>query len=66
VAKEIVRDEELMTPAEVAQAFRVDVKTVARWAQDGRFPPGSVIRTLGGHRRFYAAAIRVLLNGGWS
>jgi len=41
--------DDLMTPAEVAQAFRVDVKTVSRWAQEGRLP---CIRTLGGHRRY--------------
>ncbi|MFB4273073.1 BldC family transcriptional regulator [Nonomuraea sp. GTA35] len=40
---------ELMTPAEVAQLFRVDPKTVTRWATAGRI--GSV-RTPGGHRRY--------------
>jgi excisionase family DNA binding protein len=39
----------LMTPAEVAEAFRVDVKTVGRWAKEGKL---TSIRTLGGHRRF--------------
>ncbi|WP_446566379.1 BldC family transcriptional regulator [Trueperella abortisuis] len=38
-----------MTPAEVAALFRVDPKTVARWADSGKLPS---IRTLGGHRRF--------------
>lgn len=42
-------DTELMTPAEVAALFRVDPKTVARWADSGKIPS---IRTLGGHRRF--------------
>ncbi|HEX2575692.1 MAG TPA: BldC family transcriptional regulator [Aquihabitans sp.] len=39
----------LMTPAEVAELFRVTPKTVTRWAEAGKLP---AIRTLGGHRRF--------------
>lgn len=39
----------VMTPAEVARFFRVDPKTVARWAQAGRL---ASFRTPGGHRRF--------------
>lgn len=42
-------DQRLMTPAEVAAFFRVDAKTVTRWALAGRLPS---IRTLGGHRRY--------------
>jgi len=41
--------ERLLTPGEVALMFRVDPKTVTRWASAGRI--GS-IRTPGGHRRF--------------
>ncbi|MDY5584745.1 MAG: BldC family transcriptional regulator [Arcanobacterium sp.] len=51
---------ELMTPSEVAELFRVDPKTVARWANDGKIP---TLRTLGGHRRFRRADIEKLLNG---
>jgi excisionase family DNA binding protein len=40
--------ERLLTPAEVAAMFRVDPKTVTRWARAGKL---SSIRTLGGHRR---------------
>ena len=40
---------ELLTPAEVAEMFRVNPKTVTRWARAGKI---SAIRTLGGHRRF--------------
>lgn len=40
---------ELLTTAEVAKAYRVDPKTVARWANAGKL---SSIRTLGGHRRY--------------
>jgi excisionase family DNA binding protein len=50
--------EQLLTPGEVAALFRVDPKTVTRWAQDGRL---TCIRTLGGHRRFRAAEVHALL-----
>ena len=42
-------EDRLMTPAEVAQAFKVDPKTVTRWAKAGKL---SSIRTLGNHRRY--------------
>jgi excisionase family DNA binding protein len=38
--------------------FRVNPKTVTRWARAGRI---SAVRTLGGHRRFRAAEIRRFL-----
>jgi excisionase family DNA binding protein len=47
-----------LTPAEVAQLFRVDPKTVTRWARAGKL---SSVRTLGGHRRYRASEIRRLL-----
>ena len=50
--------EALLTPSEVAALFRVDPKTVTRWAQDGRL---SSVRTLGGHRRFRATEVHALL-----
>jgi excisionase family DNA binding protein len=50
--------ERLLTPGEVASLFRVDPKTVTRWASAGRI--GS-IRTPGGHRRFREAEVRALL-----
>ena len=50
--------EELLTPSEVAAMFRVNPKTVTRWARAGRI---SYIKTLGGHRRFKATEIRRLL-----
>ena len=43
--------------------FRVDPKTVTRWAAAGRI---SSIRTPGGHRRFRESEIRALLDGGRS
>ena len=39
------------TPGEVAAMFRVDPKTVTRWAATGKLAHG-VITTPGGHRRF--------------
>lgn len=48
----------LLTPSEVAAMFRVNPKTVTRWARAGKI---SAIRTLGGHRRFRAAEIRRFL-----
>ena len=50
----------LLTPGEAATLFRVDPKTVTRWAASGRI--GS-IRTPGGHRRFRESEVRALLNG---
>ncbi|WP_182111689.1 MULTISPECIES: BldC family transcriptional regulator [unclassified Actinotalea] len=50
----------LLTPSEVASMFRVDPKTVTRWAKAGKL---SAIRTLGGHRRYSEAEVRGLLNG---
>jgi excisionase family DNA binding protein len=51
-------DQRLLTPAEVAALFRVDPKTVTRWAKAGKL---SSIRTLGGHRRYWEAEVRRLL-----
>ncbi len=52
--------ESLLTPAEVAAMFRVDPKTVTRWAKAGKI---SAIRTLGGHRRYRESEVRELLRG---
>ena len=51
-------DERLLTPAEVAQLFRVHPKTVSRWVQAGKL---SAVRTLGGHRRYRAHEVYALL-----
>ena len=53
-------NERLLTPGEVAALFRVDPKTVTRWAAFGRI---SSIRTPGGHRRFRESEVRALLRG---
>lgn len=52
--------EALLTPAEVAAMFRVDPKTVTRWAKAGKL---SSIRTLGGHRRYRESEVHALLTG---
>ena len=50
--------EQLLTPSEVAALFRVDPKTVTRWAKAGKL---TSIRTLGGHRRYRATEVQALL-----
>ncbi len=44
----------LLTTGEVARLFRVDPKTVCRWADQGRLP---AIRTPGGQRRVPAGFV---------
>jgi len=51
--------EDLLTPSEVAALFRVDPKTVTRWAKAGKL---TSIRTLGGHRRYKESEVKALLN----
>ena len=51
--------EVLLTPSEVASLFRVDPKTVTRWAKAGKL---TSIRTLGGHRRYKDSEVKALLN----
>jgi excisionase family DNA binding protein len=50
--------ENLLTPSEVAALFRVDPKTVTRWAKAGKL---TSIRTLGGHRRYKESEVKALL-----
>lgn len=47
----------LLTPSEVAALFKVDAKTVTRWANSGRL---TTIRTLGGHRRYKESEVKAL------
>ena len=51
--------EKLLTPAEVAAMFRVDPKTVTRWAKAGKL---TSIKTLGGHRRYKESEVKELLH----
>lgn len=60
MADTVQEPEKLLTPSEVAAIFRVDPKTVTRWAKVGKL---SSIRTLGGHRRFREAEVQALLAG---
>ncbi|HLS48407.1 MAG TPA: BldC family transcriptional regulator [Actinomycetaceae bacterium] len=54
--------EDLLTPGEVADLFRVNPKTVTRWANAGKLTP---VRTLGGHRRYRRSEVeRLLIEGG--
>ena len=53
-----IDSEVLLTPSEVATLFRVDPKTVTRWAKAGKL---TAIRTLGGHRRYRASEVNALL-----
>ena len=47
--------DKLLTPAEVAAMFRVNAKTVTRWARSGRL---SAIKTMNGHRRYRLSEVR--------
>ena len=59
MSPDIQPESPLLTPAEVAALFRVDPKTVTRWAQQGKLPS---IRTLGGHRRYRESEIQAFLH----
>jgi excisionase family DNA binding protein len=66
ISGELVRKPEpkpvpvLMTPGEVAKIFRVDPKTVTRWATAGKL---RFTRTPGGHVRFYKDEIMEMAEG---
>lgn len=56
--------ERYLTPGEVAELFRVDAKTVTRWAKpgpNGKPPKVPSVRTPGGHHRFAERDIMALL-----
>jgi excisionase family DNA binding protein len=48
-------DDRLLTPSEVAEMFRVNPKTVTRWARTGRL---RAMKTIGGHRRYRLSEVR--------
>ncbi|MGH2691635.1 MAG: helix-turn-helix domain-containing protein [Actinomycetota bacterium] len=50
-------ENDYLRTADVAALLHVSPKTVARWAKENRLP---FVKTLGGHRRFPASAIRDL------
>jgi excisionase family DNA binding protein len=47
--------DKLLKPGEVAAIFRVDPKTVTRWAKSGKL---NAVRTPGGHARFRETDVR--------
>jgi excisionase family DNA binding protein len=60
MARSTIVPEDLLSPAEVAALFRVDPKTVTRWAKAGKLDS---IRTLGGHRRYKKSQVLELMHG---
>jgi excisionase family DNA binding protein len=55
-------EDEILTSADVARLFKVDVMTVRRWSLDGRLSPA--FRTPGGHRRYRRSQVELFLRGG--
>jgi excisionase family DNA binding protein len=53
--------ETLLTPAEVAAIWRVDAKTINRWAIAGKLP---FVPTPSGRRLYRESEVRALLTGG--
>lgn len=58
--KREVTGPDLLTPAEVADMWRVDPRTVTRWEKQGKL---RAVKTPGGTRRFYRAEVNALLAG---
>jgi excisionase family DNA binding protein len=58
VAHDHVTSERPLTPAETADLFGVDTKTIGRWVRAGKLP---ALRTVGGHHRFDPAEMRSIL-----
>jgi excisionase family DNA binding protein len=58
--KAITSADALLTPAEVAAMFKVDPKTVTRWAKAGKL---TFIFTPGGHRRYRATEVQLFFTG---
>lgn len=55
-----VNVDEMLAPREVAAMFRVDPRTVTRWAKTGKL---RAYRTVGGHARFSRVEVEELLRG---
>jgi excisionase family DNA binding protein len=58
-----MQDKDLLKPSEVASLFRVDPKTVTRWAQTKKI--GS-LKTPGGHRRLFRREVEALLDANFT
>jgi excisionase family DNA binding protein len=54
-ADEGVWEQDIWTPKQAALFLRVDPKTLARWAREGKL---KYVKTLGGHRRYPEKEIR--------
>jgi excisionase family DNA binding protein len=54
---EVSPEDRMLTPGEVAALFRVDPRTVTRWAKIGKLRS---VRTPGGHRRYRETEVRAL------
>lgn len=50
-----------LSPAETADLFGVDTKTITRWVRAGKLP---ALRTVGGHHRFDPVEMRRILDAG--
>jgi excisionase family DNA binding protein len=55
-------EDELLTSAQVAAEYQVNIETVRRWAREGQLP--TAILTPGGHRRFRRSDVEALLTPG--
>ncbi len=51
--------ERMLRPREVAMLFKVDPKTVTRWAKTGRLTP---VTLPSGHRRYRATDVEALMS----
>lgn len=56
----VAPEDKMLTPGEVAALFRVDPRTVTRWAKIGKLRS---VRTPGGHRRYREIEVRALFTG---
>jgi excisionase family DNA binding protein len=53
-----IEEDHLLTPGEVAKLFKVDPKTVTRWAHSGKLIS---VTTPGGHKRFWWSEVSKFL-----
>jgi excisionase family DNA binding protein len=56
--RDVLGDDPLLTPAEVAAVFKVNPKTVTRWVAAGRL---EATKTPGGHSRIRRSVIEAFL-----
>lgn len=56
-------NDKILTPADVAEKFGVDPKTVTRWSDRGLI---RYFRTPGGHRRYWEKEIQALIDNSYN